>query len=157
MPKKKDTIRSEKGQEKALLPALKDITHSDSEAYFIIWKYAPQLLPNEENIKTFADLKKNYKCFEDRTEQGFEKSLFKEDVQIGIRYLLKRLDGKRDIDLLNKYYALAMAGDVQALKAYVDFKKSFFADNEADELKDILKGANVNVSDDDIDDFQMDF
>lgn len=156
MAKNKDTVRSSRGQEKALLPALKDITHSDSEAYFIIWKYAPELLPNEENIKTFADLKKNYKCFEERTEQGLEKALFKEDVQAGVRYLLKRLDGKRDIDLLNKYYALAMGGDVQALKAYMDFKKNFFADNEADELKDILNGANVNVSDD-IDGFQMDF
>lgn len=157
MPKKKDTVRSGNGQEKALLPALKDITHSDAEAYFIIWKYAPQLLPNGENIKTFEDLKNNYKNFETRTEQSFEKALFKEDVQAGVRYLMKRLDGKRDIDLLNKYYSLAMGGDVQALKAYMEFKKNFFADNETDELKEILSGANVNVSDDDIDDFQMDF
>lgn len=155
MPKKKDTIRSANSQEKALLPALKDITHSDAEAYFIIWKYAPQLLPNGENIKTFEDLKNNYKNFENRTEQSFEKALFKEDVQAGIRYLMKRLDGKRDIDLLNKYYALAMGGDVQALKAYMEFKKNFFADDETDELKEILKGSNVNISDDDIDDFKM--
>ncbi len=155
MPKKKDTVRSGNGQEKALLPALKDITHSDAEAYFIIWKYAPQLLPNGENIKTFEDLKNNYKNFETRTEQSFEKALFKEDVQAGVKYLLKRLDGKRDIDLLNKYYDLAMSGDVQALKAYMEFKKNFFADDEVDELKAILNGANVNVSDNDTDDFKM--
>lgn len=154
MNKKKDTVRSERGQEKALLPALKDITHSDTEAYFIIWKYAPQLLPNDENIKTFNDLTKVYKCFEGRSEQGLEKALFKEDVQAGIKYLLKRLDGKRDVDLLNKYYELAMSGDVQALKAYLLYKKAFFADDETNELKAILSDARIST--DDSDDFDMD-
>lgn len=155
MPKKKDTIYSSgNNTEKSMLSALKDITHSDAEAYFIIWKYAPQLLPDAENIKTFEDLKNNYKNFETRTEQSFEKALFKEDVQAGVRYLLKRLDGKRDVDLLNKYYSLAMNGDVQALKAYMDFKKNFFADNETNELKAILSGASI-TGEDDTDDFEM--
>ena len=155
MPKNKDTIYSDSGSEKSILPALKDMTHSDSESYYIIWRYAPELLPSNENIKTFEDLKSTYKCFENRTEQSLEKALFKEDVQAGVKYLLKRLDGKRDIDLLNKYYDLAMGGDVQALKAYMDFKKNFFVDDEVDELRAILKGANANVSDDDISDFEM--
>lgn len=154
MPRKKttETIYTDKNTEKSMLSALKEITHSDAEAYFIIWKYAPQLLPSEA-VKTYEDLQNTYKQFENRTEQSFEKALFKEDVQAGVRYLLKRLDSKRDTDLLNKYYSLAMDGDVQALKAYMDFKKSFFADNEADELKAILSG--VNVSGDDDDDFDM--
>ena len=157
MPKNKDTIYSGSGSEKSILPALKDMTHSDSESYYIIWRYAPELLPSNENIKTFEDLKSTYKCFENRTEQSLEKALFKEDVQAGVKYLLKRLDGKRDIDLLNKYYDLAMGGDLQALKGYMQLKEMLFADNEADELKEILKGASVNVSDDDIDDFKMEF
>lgn len=154
MPKKKttETIYTDKNTEKSMLSALKEITHSDAEAYFIIWKYAPQLLPSEA-VNTYEDLQNTYKQFENRTEQSFEKALFKEDVQAGVRYLLKRLDSKRDTDLLNKYYTLAMDGDVQALKAYMGFKKSFFADNETDELKAILKG--VNVSSDDDDDFEM--
>lgn len=154
MPKKKDTIYSGgNNTEKSILSALKDITHSDAEAYFIIWKYAPELLPNNE-IKSFEDLKNTYKNFENRTEQSFEKALFKEDVQAGIKYLLKRLDGKRDVDLLNKYFSLAMNGDVQALKAYMDFKKNFFADNETSELKAILSGVNL-ISGDDAEDFEM--
>ena len=157
MPKHKDTIRAGNGSEKSILMAVKDITHSDAEAYFILWKYAPQLLPCGETIKTFEDLKSNYKNFEKRTEQSLEKALYKEDVQSATKYLLKRLDKKRDIDLLNKYYDLAMSGDVQALKAYMDFKKNFFADDEADELKEILKGASVNTNDNDIDDFRMEF
>lgn len=108
MPKKKDTIYSSgNNTEKSILSALKDITHSDAEAYFIIWKYAPELLPNSDTIKSYEDLKNTYKNFENRTEQSFEKALFKEDVQAGVKYLLKRLDGKRDVDLLNKYYSLA--------------------------------------------------
>ena len=69
--------------------------------------------------------------------------------------MLKRLDGKRDIELLNKYYELSMAGDVQALKAYMDFKKNFFTDDETDELKSILDGASSDIADDD--DFEMQF
>lgn len=46
MTKKKDTVVSVNGNEKSILSALKDITHSDAEAYFIIWKYAPELLPD---------------------------------------------------------------------------------------------------------------
>lgn len=49
MLKKKDTIYSGgNNTEKSILSALNDITHSDAEAYFIIWKYAPELLPNIE-------------------------------------------------------------------------------------------------------------
>ena len=155
MSKKKDTIYSTgNNTEKSILSALKDITHSDAEAYFIIWKYAPELLPNSDTIKSFENLKNTYKNFENRTEQSFEKALFKEDVQSGVKYLLKRLDGKRDVDLLNKYYSLAMNGDVQALKAYMDFKKNFFADNESNELKAILSGVNVS-GEEDVVDFEM--
>ena len=157
MPKHKDTIRAGNGSERSILMAVKDITHSDAETYFILWKYAPQLLPCGETIKTFEDLKNNYKNFEKRTEQSLEKALYKEDVQAAVKYLMKRMDGKRDIDLLNKYYDLAMGGDLQALKGYMQLKEILFADNEADELKEILKGASVNARDDDIDDFKMEF
>lgn len=151
--KKKDTLYSPKAKtEKSILSALKEITKSDAETYYILFRYAPELLP-AENIKTYQDLKSNYAAFENRTEQSLEKGLFREDVQSAIKYLLKRLDGKRDIELLNKYYSLAMGGDVQALKAYMDFKKTFFSDNEADELKAILAGATIK--DDDNDDFEM--
>jgi hypothetical protein len=155
MPKKKDTIYSKgNNTEKSILCALKEITHSDAEAYFIIWKYAPELLPNSDTIKSFEDLQNTYKNFENRTEHSFEKALFKEDVQAGIKYLLRRLDCKRDVDLLNKYYSLAMNGDVQALKAYMDFKKNFFADNETSELKAILSGVKLTGGNN-TDDFEM--
>ena len=158
MPRQKKTetrLSPAKGQEKSLIMALKEITRCDAEAYFILWKYAPMLLPNGAEIRTFEDLKKTYKNMENRTEQGLEKALYKEDVQAGIRYVLERLDGKRDIDLLNRYFELAMSGDVQALKAYREFKKEFFADTEANELKEILRGANISNTDEEDEDFEM--
>ena len=160
MPRQKKTetrLSPIKGQEKSPITALKEITKSDAETYFILWKYAPELLPNGAEIKTFDDLKNTYKNLENRTEQSFEKALYKEDVQAGIRYVLKRLDGKRDVDLLNKYFELAMSGDVQALKAYMDFKENFFADTEANELKAILGGVSISRSSEEDDDFEMDF
>lgn len=151
---KKDTVKTSSGVEKSMLISLKEITKSDAEAYFILWKYAPELLPEGETLKTFDDLKNKYAQFENRTEQSMEKATYKEDVQAATRYLLKRLDGKRDIALLNKYYDLSMSGDVQALKAYIEFKKTFFATKDNDELKDILNNTNTDI-DDDIDDFKM--
>lgn len=71
--------------------------------------------------------------------------------------MLKRLDGKRDIELLNKYYDLAMSGDVQALKAYMEFKTKFFKDSEDDELQAILNGASTSVDYSDTEDFKMEF
>jgi hypothetical protein len=138
--------------EKGILMTLKEITHSVAEAYYILFLYAPEFLPTQ--VKTFAELKKEYNEFRNLDEKDCKKSLLKSDVQRAIRTLMKRIDGKRDIELLNKYYELAMGGDVQALKAYMDFKKRYFTDDESDELTAILKGASIDKSKDD--DFEMD-
>ena len=156
-PKKNpDTVTSPTtGAERSIIRALKDITRSDAETYYIIWKYAPDLLPADKNIKSYADLAANYRDFDGRTEESFEKALLKEDVQAGVRYLLKKLEFRRDLDLLNKYYDLSMNGDTQALKAYIAFRKTFFADAEADELKSILNGVSFSNKDDT--EFDMNF
>ena len=154
---KKDTVKTSNGVEKSMLMSLKEITKSDVEAYFILWKYAPELLPEGETLKTFDDLKNKYAQFENRTEQSMEKAMYKEDVQAATRYLHKRLDGKRQLALLNKYYDLSMSGDVQALKAYMEFRKAYFADQEDDELKSILAGTTIKTDSVDDDDFKMDF
>lgn len=146
---------TETGREKNMLSAIKDITKADSETYWILWKYAPDLLT--EKIDTFEELKSKYAVFADKTEEACNKYIYKEDVQSGIKYLLKRLDAKRDIELYNKYYELAMKGDVQALKAYMEFKRNFFDENETDELKTILANASTSIDYDDVEDFQMDF
>ena len=110
--------------EKSIIRTLKQMLNNDAIMYYILWKYAPDAIPEEDNIKTYADLCNKYKALKGRAEQSVEKSLYKEEVQSAIKLLLKRLDGKRDIELLNKYYDLAMSGDVQALKAYMEFRKN---------------------------------
>lgn len=130
---------------------------SRPRAYWICWKFAPQLLPKK--CETFDDLRKNFPSdFANASEKNFEQLLNYEDVQNAVKWLLKRLDGQRDIELYNKYYDLAMGGNVQALKAYMDFKDSFFADTDSDELREIIRNAQVPENDEDIDDdFVMKF
>ncbi|MBR1373449.1 hypothetical protein IJ556_03250 [bacterium] len=140
--------------DKSLLAALKEITTSDDVAYYIVFKYAPELL-EKDNIKTYEDLQAAYARFGSRDEKNMDKLMYKESSQKAIKYLLKRLDTSRDITLLNKYYKLAEGGDVKALEAYLKFKTAFFADkDETDELKELLRGASTTTNEDD---FEMDF
>lgn len=143
--------------EKSMMGTLKQMLNNDAIMYYILWKYAPDILPDNENIKNYADLCNKYETLQGRTEQSIEKSLYKQNVQDAVKFLLKRLDGKRDIELLNKYYEKAMGGDVQALKAYMEFKAVFFKNSEDDELKAILNGASTSVDYSDTEDFKMEF
>ena len=54
-------------QEESIFAHIKGMVKTDAKVYFIIWKYAPSLLPNQ-NIKTFDDLKTNYKTFTECTD-----------------------------------------------------------------------------------------
>ena len=52
-------------QEKSVLMSLKDMVKTDGKVYYILWKYAPDLLPKntlENPIKTFEDLTAAYEC-----------------------------------------------------------------------------------------------
>lgn len=140
---------------KSVLNTIKDMIVSDAEAYYVVWKYAKDLLPAD--INTFADLQEHYVLMKDRTEESFKNTLYKSEVQEAVKYLLKAMDTKRDVDLLNKYYKLAMDGDTQALKAYLEFKKNFFANSESNQLEKLLQGVKVEDSsnDGDDDDFEM--
>ena len=73
---------TETGREKNMLSAIKDITKADSETYWILWKYAPDLLT--EKIDTFEELKSKYAVFADKTEEACNKYIYKEDVQSGM-------------------------------------------------------------------------
>lgn len=145
-----------KAKEQNILSTLQTKTGiSRPRAYWIVWKFAPHLLP--QRCDTFEDLRKNFPSdFANANEKNFENLLNYEDVQNGVKWLLKRLDGQRDIELYNKYYELAMGGNVQALKAYMDFKETFFGELAKDDLREILRNAQVpDDSDDSEDDFVM--
>ena len=146
--------------EKTMLQSLAEIANSEKYAYYILYRYAPDLLPNlkpGEKIDTDEQLQKKYVKLADRHEEALSNALYYEDVQAAVKFLMQRLAGKRDAELLNKYYELAMSGDTQALKAYVTFRGTYLADDESNELKSILDGAKIPVkdktSDIDFDDF----
>ncbi len=148
-------ISNANNHEKTVLATLKEMVHTDTKVYWIVWKYAPDLLPTP--CKTFEDLQENYVAFRKLTEDICNRYIYVESVQSAIRWLLKRMDGARMIELYNIYFERAKS-DVQAFKALIDFKKEFFQDEESSELMQILSGANVSTNTDDEDeDFTMEF
>jgi len=122
-------------------------------AYHILWLYCPEYF--DEELKTFDDLVNKYQEMKGKKESVMKKGIYRDNVQDGIKILLKRIDKIRDSRLMDKYYKLAMGGDVQALKAYMDFKKHYFENADESELSKILGKVNLNSVDDVDDDFQM--
>lgn len=126
-------------QELSIYSKLKTMVKTDSKVYFIIWKYAPHLLSNP-NLKTFDDLKGNYKTFTDgMTEQSCNNWLMESNVQTAIKWLLKRLHQAKLIELYDTYYLKAKE-DTNAFKAFTDFSDKFFAEEQSSELLGILNG-----------------
>ena len=126
-------------KEQSIQSKLFSLVSTYPKVYFIMWKYAPQLLPNP-NIKTFDDLKNNYKSFTDgMTEQSCNNWLMEENVQTAVKWLLKREHQAKMIELYNIYYNKAKE-DTNAFKAFTDFSDKFFAQEKDSELLGILNG-----------------
>lgn len=126
-------------QEVSIYQKLKSMVKTDAKVYFIMWKYAPQLLPNP-NLKTFDDLKNNYKTFtKGMTEQSCNNWLMEQNVQTAVKWLLKREHQAKLIELYNTYYEKAKE-DTNAFKAFTEFSEKFFAEEKDSELLGILNG-----------------
>lgn len=119
---------------------IKEITKADHLSYYIVWKYAPQLL-SKQGLDTFEDLADAYACFKNRTQAGLEARLTEPTQQDAIKYLLERLHKSKLFELYDLYYNRAKE-DTQAFKAFLDFSKDFFG-QEQNELIDILKGVDL--------------
>lgn len=113
---------------------------TDYKAYFLWWKYAPELLPR--GIKTFKDLQNRYQKFPNVTEQEAELWLYEKPVQDSLKELLKSQHTKKMMELYNIYFEKAKT-DVQAFKAFIDFSNAFFADEKDSELEMLLKGIKI--------------
>lgn len=113
---------------------------TDYKAYWLWWKYAPELLP--KGIKTFRDLQDRYQKFPNVTEQEAELWLYEKPVQNALKELLKSQHQKKIMELYNIYFEKAKT-DVQAFKAFIDFSNAFFADEKDSELEMLLKGIKV--------------
>ena len=130
-------------QEMSILRKIKEMVKTDAKVYFILWKYAPQLLTDGDNLKTFDDLKNNYKTFtEGMTESTCENWLSEQNVQTAIKWLLKRLHQQKMIELYNLYFEKAK-DDTNAFKAFTDFSEKFFAAEKESELLSMLQNADV--------------
>ena len=145
MPRKKNAITKKDGyatgkstsQEESILMHLKNMVKTDTKVYYILWKYAPELLPQQ--FKTFDDLKMNYKCYtKGVTEKTAENWLMEENVQTAVKWLLQREHQKKMIELYNIYFDKAKS-DTNAFKAFVDFSNQFFADDKKSDILDIVQ------------------
>lgn len=119
--------------EETVFAHIKGMVTKEEKAYYIIWKYAPQLIVGGEKIKTFNDLKTHFSGYfnqKNLDEKEAEGWLMLENVQSAVKWLLKRENQAKMIELYNVYYDKAKDGDVQSFKAFVDFQKEFFKDGE---------------------------
>ncbi|MDD4068641.1 MAG: hypothetical protein PHV65_07150 [Bacteroidales bacterium] len=146
MARSKKTITGKDGfaagkstsQEESILKHLVKMVKTQTKAYYILWKYAPELLTAK--FKTFDDLKNNYKVFTAGiTEKTAENWLMEENVQTAVKWLLKREHQKKMIELYNIYFDRAKS-DTNAFKAFVDFSNQFFADDRKNGILEIAQG-----------------
>jgi acyl-CoA-binding protein len=156
MPRTKNTITKKDGysmgkstsQEQSVLMHLKSMVKTDTKVYYILWKYAPELLPAK--FITFDDLKNNFKCFTAGvTEKTAENWLMEENVQTAVKWLLKREHQKKLIELYNIYYDKAKT-DTNAFKAFIDFSNQFFNDDKKSDVLDIIQ----NIPDSELEDIK---
>lgn len=153
MPRKKRITKTDgyatgksTSQEESVLLHLISLVHTQTKAYYILWKYAPELLPAK--FKTFDDLKNNYKVFTAGvTEKTAENWLMEENVQTAVKWLLKREHQKKLIELYNIYYDRAKE-DTNAFKAFIDFSNQFFNDDKKSDVLDIIQ----NIPDSELED-----
>jgi hypothetical protein len=132
-------------QEQSISSKLREMLKTDAKVYFILWKYAPNLLP-KQGIKTFKDLTDNYKTFTDgMTEEFCNNWLCEKNVQTAVKWLLKRIHQEKLVELYNIYFEMAKK-DTGAFKAFTEFSEKFFAEEKDSELLSIVQG----ISDDDL-------
>ena len=156
MSRPKNTITKKDGysmgksvsNEESVLSHIIGMVKTQAKAYYIIWKYAPELLPNP-NVKTFEDLTSQYKTFtKGMTAHVCENWLMEENVQTAVKWLLQREHQKKMIELYNIYYDKAKS-DTNAFKAFIDFSNQFFADDKKNGILEIVQGLNDKDFEDD--------
>lgn len=122
--------------EQSLLSKLHEMLPTQVKVYYIVWKYAPHLLPKK--INSFEELASEYAGFTKGMDEAHcERWLTEESVQAAVKYLLKRLHNQKLVELYEIYFENAKK-DVQSFQAFVKFSEKFFEDDGDDELRTIL-------------------
>lgn len=127
--------------EQSLLKKLNEMLPSQAKVYYIMWKYAPNLL--QQKIDSFDALTETYKVFTKGMDEAHcERWLVEESVQAAVKYLLKRVHGQKLIELYEIYFENAKK-DVNSFKAFVDFSEKFFEQDGESEVLSILKNVDI--------------
>lgn len=140
--------------EVSIYQTLKNMINTDTKVYYVMWKFCPEYLKDNETdpINTFDDLKSRYAVFSDTiTEKTCERYLLEQGVQTAVKWLLKRLHQKKQIELYNTYFKKALDGDVQAFKAFEDFSEKFFTEDKESGLTQLLNRVSEKDLEDDED------
>lgn len=131
-----------KKSEQSLMQKLHEMLPTQVKVYYIVWKYAPSLLPKK--IDTFEELVEEYKGFtKGMNEAQCERWLAEESVQTAVKYLLKRMHNQKLVELYEIYFDKAKE-DVQAFQAFSKFSEKFFEDDGEDELRAVLKEVKLD-------------
>ena len=131
-----------KKSEQSLMQKLHEMLPTQVKVYYIVWKYAPSLLPKK--IDTFEELVEEYKGFtKGMDEAQCERWLAEESVQTAVKYLLKRMHAQKLVELYEIYFDKAKE-DVQAFQAFSKFSEKFFEDDGEDELRAMLKDVELD-------------
>ena len=131
-----------KKSEQSLMQKLHEMLPTQVKVYYIVWKYAPSLLPKK--IDTFEELVEEYKGFtKGMDEAQCERWLAEESVQTAVKYLLTRMHNQKLVELYEIYFDKAKE-DVQAFQAFSKFSEKFFEDDGEDELRAMLKDVELD-------------
>ena len=131
-----------KKSEQSLMQKLHEMLPTQTKVYFVVWKYAPALLPKK--VDTFEELTTEYKGFtKGMDEAQCERWLAEESVQAAVKYLLKRMHAQKLVELYEIYFDKAKE-DVQAFQAFSKFSEKFFEDDGEDELRAMLKDVELD-------------
>lgn len=131
-----------KKSEQSLMQKLHEILPTQVKVYYIVWKYAPHILPKK--VDTFEELTTEYKGFtKGMDEAQCERWLAEESVQTAVKYLLKRMHAQKLVELYEIYFDKAKE-DVQAFQAFSKFSEKFFEDDGEDELRAVLKEVKLD-------------
>lgn len=143
-------------KEMSIYRTLKEMIGTDTKVYYIMYLYCPEYLKDADRspIKSFKELKNRYETFSETiTEDVCKKYLLEQGCQTAVKWLLKRLHQKKEIELYDTYYKKALEGDTQAFKAFREFSKEFFREDKEGELTQLLN----KIPDGDLEDDKEDY
>ncbi|MEA4899401.1 MAG: hypothetical protein VB115_14325 [Christensenellaceae bacterium] len=124
-------------KEKAILEEMKQRAGGDSRGLYVLWRFAPHLLP-DKNIKTFDDLKSKYTAMKNCNEDDCKAWLYEKRSQDAIKVLHSRLHQNKMIEIYNSLCEKALGGDTQAFKAVKSIGDQMFGESSENSLDNIL-------------------